>query len=366
MAVRRVLMSADAVGGVWTFALELADGLVRHGIEVLLAVLGPAPDGGRLRAAQRVPGLRLAHRDFPLEWMREASDENQEAAGRWLLELAGEFEPDVVHLNHFCHGGLPWPAPSVVVAHSCVATWHEYVRGTPAGPEWDDYRRRVAEGLKGATLVVAPTRSMLDDLQRLYGALGKVAVVHNGRRPDAFPAARKQPFVLCAARVWDEAKNVAALDAAAPMVQWPIRVAGDVRHPEGGNARFDHVELLGALGEGGMASQFAHAAIYVLPARYEPFGLSVLEAAFAGCALVLGDIPSLRELWEDTAYYVPPGDPAAIAGTINDLARDRRALHAHGVRARRHARRYTAERMVARWRDTYRQLAREDREPCAS
>ncbi len=32
-----------------------------------------------------------------------------------------------------------------------------------------------------------------------------------------------------------------------------------------------------------------------LPARYEPFGLSVLEAALSGCALVLGDIPSLRE-----------------------------------------------------------------------
>lgn len=359
------MMSADAVGGVWTFALELAEGLGRHGIEVLLAVLGPSPDGGRLRAAQRIPGLRLAHRDFPLEWMREANDANQEAAGKWLLDLAEDFAPDVVHLNHFCHGGLPWSAPCIVVAHSCVATWHEYVRGTPPGAEWDGYRRRVAEGLAGATLVVAPTRSMLDDLQRLYGGLRKVSVLHNGRRPDAFPAARKQPYVLCAARAWDEAKNVAALDAAAPLACWPVRVAGDVRHPEGGHARFDHVQLLGALSEGSMAGQFAHAAIYVLPARYEPFGLSVLEAAFAGCTLVLGDIPSLRELWEDNACYVAPDDPPAIAAAINALAKDRRMLHSRGMRARRHARRYTAERMVARWRDTYRQLAREG-DSCAS
>ncbi|MEZ2416446.1 glycosyltransferase family 4 protein [Luteibacter sp. RCC_6_2] len=366
MAVRRVMMSTDAVGGVWTFALELAEGLGRHGIEVLLAVLGPAPDGGRLRAATRIPGLQIAHRDYPLEWMREANDENQDAAGRWLLDLAHGFDPDVIHLNHFCHGALEWPAPCVVVAHSCVATWYEYVRRTPPGSEWDDYRRRVATGLAGATLVVAPTQSMLDDLQRIYGELGKTSVVHNGRRPDAFPAARKQPFALCAARAWDEAKNVAALDAAAPQVRWPIRVAGDVRHPEGGNARFEHVELLGALGESRMANQFAHAAIYVLPARYEPFGLSVLEAAFAGCALVLGDIPSLRELWHDTAYYVPPDDPQAIAHAINTLARDRRALHARGARARRHASRYTSERMLARWRYTYRQLARQEQKPCTS
>jgi len=356
MAIRRVMMSTDAVGGVWTFSLELAKGLQCHGIEVLLAVLGPAPDGGRLRAAAQVEGLRIAHRPYPLEWMRDASDQNQVAAGAWLLDLAAGFSPDVIHLNHFCHGDLAWPAPCVVVAHSCVATWYEYVRGQFPGAEWDDYRRRVSKGLRGAGLVAAPTRSMLDDLQRIYGRLGRTTVMYNGRRADAFPAARKQSYALCAARAWDEAKNVAALDAAAPLSRWPIRVAGDVRHPEGGNARFEHVELLGALGEGSMASQFAHAAIYVLPARYEPFGLSVLEGALAGCALVLGDIPSLRELWEDTACYVPPNDPHAIAEAINRLSRDRRGLHAYGARARRHASRYTAERMVARWRDAYRGL----------
>jgi glycogen(starch) synthase len=357
VVIRRIMMSTDAVGGVWTFSLELAKGLRHHGIEVLLAVLGPAPDGGRLRAAAQIDGLRIAHRDFPLEWMRDADDGNQAAAGEWLLGLASDFTPDIVHLNHFCHGCLRWAVPCVVVAHSCVGTWHEHVRGGLPGSEWDGYRRRVSEGLAGATLVAAPTRSMLDDLQRLYGRLERTAVLHNGRRADAFPTARKQAFALCAARAWDEAKNVAALDAAAPHTRWPIRVAGDVRHPEGGNARFEHVELLGALGEGSMANQFAHAAIYVLPARYEPFGLSVLEAAFAGCALVLGDIPSLRELWEDTACYIPPDDPEAIARTLNDLASDRRALHERGARARRHASRYTAERMVARWRDTYRSLA---------
>jgi glycosyltransferase involved in cell wall biosynthesis len=366
MAIRRILMSTDAVGGVWTFSLELAKGLQHHGIEVLLAVLGPAPDGGRLRTAAAISGLRLEHRDYPLEWMREATDANQAEAGEWLLGLACSFAPDIVHLNHFCHGNLPWPAPCVVVAHSCVATWFQHVRGTLPGPEWNDYRRRVKSGLMGAVLVAAPTRSMLDDLEHIYGGLARTSVLHNGRRPDDFRCARKLPFALCAARIWDEAKNVAMLDRAAPMSRWPIRVAGDVRHPEGGSVVFDHVELLGGLGEARMASLYARAAIYVLPARYEPFGLSVLEAAFAGCALVLGDVPSLRELWEDTACYVPPDDPRAIADTINALSSDRRALHARGARARRHAGRYSAEHMVDRWRETYRSLERERTTPCTS
>ncbi len=39
---------------------------------------------------------------------------------------------------------------------------------------------------------------------------------------------------------------------------------------------------------------------------YEPFGLSVLEAALSGCALVLGDIPSLRENWDGAADFAEP------------------------------------------------------------
>ncbi|MEB3829625.1 glycosyltransferase [Phormidium sp. CCY1219] len=51
---------------------------------------------------------------------------------------------------------------------------------------------------------------------------------------------------------------------------------------------------------------YARAAIYAFPARYEPFGLSVLEAALSGCALVLGDIPRLREMWGDAAVFANP------------------------------------------------------------
>jgi glycogen synthase len=365
MLVRRVLMSADAVGGVWTFSLELAQGLTARGVEVLLAVMGPAPDRGRMKAADQIRGLRVEHRPYPLEWMLDASDENQAEAGEWLLGLAREFAPDVVHLNHYDHGHLAWPAPCVVVAHSCVASWHEYVRGEPAGPMWDGYRRRVARGLAGTQLVVAPTQAMLSDLKRLYDVDFPGAVIHNGRQIEAFPQSRKQPFVFCAGRVWDEAKNIAALDAAARYIEWPVRVAGDVRHPEGGTARFSHVQLVGALGPSAMAASYARASIYALPARYEPFGLSVVEAAFAGCALVLGDIPSLRELWDDTALYVPPNDPDAIARTVNDLAKRRRALHEQGARARRHASRYTSERMVNHWKRTYGELLRKE-DSCTS
>jgi glycosyltransferase involved in cell wall biosynthesis len=68
-----------------------------------------------------------------------------------------------------------------------------------------------------------------------------------------------------------------------------------------------------------LARELATAAIYALPARYEPFGLSVLEAALSGCALVLGDIPSLRETWQDAALFVAPDDHAALHEALVSL-----------------------------------------------
>ena len=81
------------------------------------------------------------------------------------------------------------------------------------------------------------------------------------------------------------------------------------------------------------------AAIYALPARYEPFGLSILEAALSGCALVIGDIPSLREIWADAALFVPSDGhdaPLAHVGELHHalplvmMAQDHHAL-AEGV-----------------------------------
>ena len=60
LAVRpspRVLMTTDAVGGVWRYSVELAHGFAGLGAETVLAVLGPAASGAQRREAEGVAGL---------------------------------------------------------------------------------------------------------------------------------------------------------------------------------------------------------------------------------------------------------------------------------------------------------------------
>jgi glycosyltransferase involved in cell wall biosynthesis len=79
------------------------------------------------------------------------------------------------------------------------------------------------------------------------------------------------------------------------------------------------------------------ASIYAAPALCEPFGLGILEAARERCALVLADVSSLREPWEDAAIFVDPRDPTALQEVLACLI-DAPALREDlGERARKRA-----------------------------
>jgi glycosyltransferase involved in cell wall biosynthesis len=136
-------------------------------------------------------------------------------------------------------------------------------------------------------------------------------------------------------------------------VPWPIEVAGDTTHPNGAECRFEHVRSLGRLSADTLAEHLATSAIYALPARYEPFGLSVLEAALSGCALVLGDIASLREIWGDAAVFVPPDDHQALARALNEMIENDTVRAEFAQRARSRALNFSTERMTADYLAAY-------------
>jgi glycogen(starch) synthase len=353
-------MTADTVGGVWTYSLELTRALAPHGVEVTLATMGAPLTPGQWEEARALSNLQVEQSTFQLEWMDEPWADVQ-AAGEWLLGLEARLRPDVVHLNGYCHGALPWTSPTLMVGHSCVLSWWRAVKREEAPERYARYREEVARGLHAAGHVVAPTQTMLEALRGHYGALPEAEVIFNARRAEDFPPRfEREPFILTAGRLWDEAKNVAALESVAPRLGWPVKVAGESRHPSLGEVVHSRrVEPLGRLSPRELARWMGRAAIYALPARYEPFGLSVLEAALAGCALVLGDIPSLREVWGNSAaLFVPPNDGDALAEALEVLRREPERRARLAACARVQALEFTPARMAVSYLAAYTSLVR--------
>ncbi len=348
-----LLMTTDGVGGVWTYALDLARELTAAGTRITLAVLGPSAQPDQRAAAGAVPGLELIDTGLPLDWMAEDPAAVRRSAVA-LGALARRLGVDLIHLNSPALAAeAGFEAPVVGVCHSCPATWWAAVRGgtMPEDVRWRTEALRCGYGACDA--LVAPSAAFAEATAALYGVPAPV-VVRNGRRPAGIVAARRERLVFTAGRLWDDGKNVAALDAAAARLDAPLVAAGPLDGPGGGHRTLLHALPLGRLDATSVAGWLARAPVFASMALYEPFGLTVLEAAQAGCALVLSDIATFRELWDGVAFFVDPQDGAGLEAALRRLLDDPAEAACRGGAARQRARRYRPEPFAAGMRTVYR------------
>ena len=182
----RLLMTADAVGGIWTYAVDLARALAAMRVEVTLAVLGPGLDAARRKTAADadVAIVDLGHSP---EWLAEGPEAVARGSAA-LADLARDIEADLLHLNHPALGaGATFECPTLAVCHSCIATWWSAVRGTPLPPGFAWQADLVGAGYRSATALAAPSHAFAMTTQRTYGLKEAPELVFNGRTapPDA-------------------------------------------------------------------------------------------------------------------------------------------------------------------------------------
>jgi glycosyltransferase involved in cell wall biosynthesis len=345
-----VLITLDAVGGVWRYALDVARGLEAHGVACLLVGFGPEPS---LSQRAECGDRELVWTGEPLDWMI-ADSSALDAGTRKLAILRQEWKADVLHLNLPSQAaGLPSDIPVVVASHSCVPTWWQAVRGTDLPPEWVWLRQRNQDGFQRANLIVVPTESHGAALRGIYDQLPPLRIAHNATAvaPGDTP---KEPLILSVGRWWDAGKNGWVLDAASS--PWPIVLAGPVKGPDGQRATFRNSQTVGALPHEDVLALMRRAAIFAAPSRYEPFGLAVVEAAINGTALVLADIPTFRELWDGAALFVPPNDIRGWSNAFAELATNVNFRHQLSKDAAARGRQFSLPRQAARFYEAYSSL----------
>lgn len=359
-----VLMTADTLGGVWTYARELATELVRRRVRVTLVSFGEIPLLEQTAWMQDLDLLDYRPTGFRLEWMRDCEDDLA-ASAEYLRGVIEEVQPDLLHLNQYFYGAMQASQPKIVVAHSDVVSWWNAVHGSDAkDPAWmREYRAIVVDGLRGADSVVAPSRKVLSDITTHYGPLRATRVIHNGRSPAQFHAhSDKSDLAVSVGRVWDLGKNAVLLTKVE--TPWPIYLVGDNHNPDlavqptalhVGDGR---VVFKGVMSEHALRQVYASASIYIATSQYEPFGLAPLEAALSRCALLLSDIPSLREIWGDDAVYFENNSPKSLESQLFRLCGDAVMMRSYADRALRRARAfYSSARMVDDYLELYRSLA---------
>ena len=368
MQPRRWLLTTDTVGGVWTYSLELARGLATLGTDIVLVTMGPPPSSAQLDEVTAIPGVLPVVTSLPLDWLATRS-EDVLAAGKALATIVEEAAADLGVEGVQLHApalaaAADFAVPVVSVVHSCAATWWAAMRGGALPDDLAWQARLTAQGLARSARVVAPTLAFARAVQAAYKLPRAPTAVYNSRTQTR-SIGEQQDVVFAAGRLWDESKGAALFDAAAALSGCPFLAAGPTRGPNGTEVYLQHAEPLGHLSREALAEMFATQPVFVSAGRYEPFGLSILEAAGAGCAVVLADIPTLRELWDGAATFVPVDDPRALAQATDAIIADPTRRHALGQAAATRAARYTPQRTAAAMATIYASLATDRRRQAA-
>ena len=339
------------IGGSERHLLTLLPALAERGIEpVFVGLDDPAWDPRDFYDALTVPAVRIpAPRDVdPL----------------LLARLVRALRADVVH-THLVHADLYGGVAAQLRGTTLVSTKHND----------DPFRtgafRFVDRGLaRLADRVVTISDSLHRfTVERIGVPANKVETIHYGldepphpwgtNPADAVP--ERARIVLSTSRLTSQKGIDVAVRAMWSLPADTVLVVlgeGPERAALEGLARELDVEsrvfLPGRVPD--VAAWLRRASVYVQPARWEGFGLAVLEAMVCGLPVVATNVSSLPELVADneTGLLVPPDDATALARGIAD-ALERPELGAAGVaRARQE---FSVARMADRTAALYADLA---------
>ena len=261
-----------------------------------------------------------------------------------LPRLLRRLRPRVSHFQHALPLGLR--GPSVVTIHDVHFERDPSVMGLA---DRVTFKFFVPRAVRKATHVLAVSERTKRDVVELYGVPEtKVTVTPHGVDPAFAPGdGSHDGFVLFVGAVQARKDPLAAL-AAAEAAGLPLVVAG----PEKDRAltrelRARGADVRGWVEKDALAELYRRAAAFVLPSRYEGFGVPVLEAMASGTPVVLSDDAALREVAGGAGIY---GDLAAgVRAAVADRGRYARA----GIER---AARYSWEESAHRTVDVYRSV----------
>jgi glycosyltransferase involved in cell wall biosynthesis len=279
--------------------------------------------------------------------------------------LARTSKADIIH---FTGGTLP-----LLVPHPCVLTLHDvaWLHGAVTGRlhsrlYFGTLQRRLA---RRADMIATDTDVARKDILETLGLPSAKVAVTGAAVDDSWfmtpRAPQNPPFLLSVGTVEERKDLITAVRALATLPGFRLISAGPhtayakkVMRVASDMGLADRVELLGFVDDETLRSLYARATALIFCSTYEGFGIPPLQALAAALPVVAADIPVLREVLGDCAFFARPGDPGSFADAVRVAAKADSVVRDVIERGRTQAQKFTWDRVADRTVRLYREVLR--------
>jgi glycosyltransferase involved in cell wall biosynthesis len=358
-----LMLESDGPGGAEHVLLHLAEGLQARGHTIIPVLRGVSKGKAWLQGQFRQRGI-----EPELFYIRSAIDWK---CARGLMEIFRRRNVDVVHSHEFTMA-VYGAVAARLTGRPHLITMH----GTRTFAQ--RWRRRAALrwAIRNSIATVGVSRPTADFIEHSLGLRpGAVGVVENGIVPH--PGVREPvrselgvreevPLIVAVGNLYKVKGHIVllralgALAARCPELPWQLAIAGRgeeeaaLREFAERNGMGSRVSLLGFRTD--VPNILAAGDIWVMPSLSEGLPLSLLEAMFAGKAILasrVGGIPDVVAE-EKEALLSAPGDAQELAAQLERLLSDPGLRLRLGAAAQAHAdREYRLERTIDQYEQLY-------------
>lgn len=314
----KILMTTDIGNNKWDYTNVLAQSILSLQKAQILFV-----STGRSYEPKQIDYAEFINSDISVKWENNFHKfkANNERFGEFIDEVAKDFQPNIMHLNHYCNN-IKTPVTKILTTHGDALN---NIKWTSFNMHYHPYKQYIQSCLNNSDRIVATTKVLAKNLLSSYDIDKQINLIYNGIQCEAYNGEKTGMVLLASSKSLLKKHN---LDMILRILQrlpddMKIYVIGSkpewLRLPE-------KLEFLGNLSNDELKKYYDKASIYLALSSWDIFNMNTFYAACSGCALLACDSPIFKEIWGDSAHFFDMNNSDNFMRNLNNLLENKLLL----------------------------------------
>lgn len=350
----KILMSTDIANNKWDYTNIVCESILNlQKAEILFVTTG------RSYQPKESPFGEVVESGISTKWENnfQKFHYNNDKLGRFIDEVAQDFQPDIIHMNHYCNN-IRANVPQVLTVHGDALN---NIKWTSFNMHYHPYKNYIQSCLDGSDGLVSTTKSLAKNLISSYQLKSKINLIYNGINYETTDQLGSDCCLITSAKSLLKKHNLNMI------LRVLSRLPEDMKiYVIGSKPKWlrlpSRLEFLENMSNEDLTEFYQKSAIYLALSSWDIFNMTSFYAAYSNCAILACESPIFQEIWGDSAAFFDSNSYDDFVRNLNNLLENKLVLEKVSQNCRNKAlSAYNIKRMGYEYINLYKNAMKSDR-----